>query len=151
MLWYLKVAFSAFFMAISLLLLGLWMRSYWRCDIIEVRGSTTEYFIFGSARGFLAIGGKATFRSLFETTKWEFDSYPPDYNESLPKPWILGFHFRRNELGTALIVRFWLAVLIIAAIAGAPWLKWSRQFSLRTLLVATTLIAALLGLVAIST
>jgi len=30
---------------------------------------------------------------------------------------------------------------------ATPWTKWSRRFSLRTLLIATTLIAVVLGLV----
>jgi hypothetical protein len=33
-------------------------------------------------------------------------------------------------------------------IASAPWLPWSNRFSLRTLLVITTLIALALGLFA---
>ena len=36
---------------------------------------------------------------------------------------------------------------IIATLAAAPWLSWSRQFSLRTLLIATTLVAVGLGMV----
>ncbi len=40
----------------------------------------------------------------------------------------------------------WLAVLVSVAIATLPWFAW--QFSLRTLLVATTLVSVLLGLIA---
>jgi hypothetical protein len=145
-----RIAFSAFFVAMSLLLIGLWVRSYWRCDIVEGRSSAAEYFIFGSVRGFLFVAGKANFRSLCEITNWEFDSYPPDYDGRLPEPLILGFHFKQSQLGTALMVRFWFPVLVTTAIAVGPWIGWGRQFSLRTLLVATTLISALLGLIAIS-
>ena len=35
----------------------------------------------------------------------------------------------------------------IAALAAAPWIRWSRRFSLRTLLIATTLVAVVLGLI----
>jgi hypothetical protein len=40
---------------------------------------------------------------------------------------------------------YWSIVVPTALLAGLPWL--SRRFSLRTLLVATTLVAAVLGLI----
>jgi hypothetical protein len=44
-----------------------------------------------------------------------------------------------------LILPYWLCSLITATIAGAPWISF--RFSLRTLLIATTLIAVVLGLI----
>ncbi|MCI0334640.1 MAG: hypothetical protein L0228_15595 [Planctomycetes bacterium] len=43
-----------------------------------------------------------------------------------------------------------VAIPLIVAFAAAPWIRWSKRFSLRTLLIATTLIAVLLGIVAAS-
>jgi hypothetical protein len=43
-------------------------------------------------------------------------------------------------------IPYWLLVLLTARIATVPWLKW--RFSLRTLLIAVTLLAVLLGLAA---
>jgi len=43
-----------------------------------------------------------------------------------------------------------LAVLLSGALAAAPWIHWSKRFSLRTLLIATTLFGVLLGLVVIA-
>jgi hypothetical protein len=40
----------------------------------------------------------------------------------------------------------WFVALLFAALAALPWIR--PTFSLRTLLIATTLIAVLLGLVA---
>ena len=37
----------------------------------------------------------------------------------------------------------WFAALCPAALAAIPWIRW--RFSLRTLLIATTLVAAALG------
>ena len=42
-------------------------------------------------------------------------------------------------------IYFWIPTLIFATITAAPWLRW--RFSLRTLLIATTLLAVVLGLV----
>jgi hypothetical protein len=41
----------------------------------------------------------------------------------------------------------WVLVLLSAVFAALPWLPW--KFSLRTLLIATTLIAVVLGLIGI--
>jgi hypothetical protein len=40
----------------------------------------------------------------------------------------------------------WLLVLSVLLLAAAPWLRCSARFSLRTLLIATTLVAVVLGL-----
>ena len=46
------------------------------------------------------------------------------------------------------IVPDWFLIGIALVLAAAPWLPWwSRQFSFRTLLVAITLIAVVLGAV----
>ena len=43
----------------------------------------------------------------------------------------------------------WIVIILLAAFAVAPWWRQLRfSFSLRTLLIATTLVAVLLGLVA---
>jgi hypothetical protein len=41
-------------------------------------------------------------------------------------------------------VPYWLIVFVIAPIAAIPWLR--ARFSLRTLVIATTLVAVVLGL-----
>ena len=43
-------------------------------------------------------------------------------------------------------VPFWSLVVLATVFALAPWLKWFRNFSLRTLLIATTLVAVGLGI-----
>jgi hypothetical protein len=48
---------------------------------------------------------------------------------------------------TGLLVPHWFGVLILATLAGVPWIRWKWRFSLRTLLITTTLVAALLGLI----
>ena len=44
----------------------------------------------------------------------------------------------------AIQFQYWLPTIISGSLAAAPWLRW--RFSLRTLLIATTLVALLLGL-----
>ena len=47
-------------------------------------------------------------------------------------------------VGRPMTMPIWGAVLLAAALAAAPWLRW--RFSLRTLLIVTTLVAVVLGL-----
>jgi hypothetical protein len=41
----------------------------------------------------------------------------------------------------------WFLLLVASSIAILPWVGWSTSFSLRTLLIATTLVAVVLGFV----
>jgi hypothetical protein len=41
-------------------------------------------------------------------------------------------------------VPFWLATILVLSLAPLPWMRWC--FTLRTLLIATTLVAVVLGL-----
>ena len=60
--------------------------------------------------------------------------------------WNLGI----NNRGSAEFVLPHLFVLfLIATLAALPWIRW--QFSLRTLLIATTLVAVVLGLIVYAT
>ncbi len=49
--------------------------------------------------------------------------------------------------GARLVIADWLPTLLFATLAAVPWLPWSNRFSLRTLLIATTLVAVVLGLI----
>jgi hypothetical protein len=42
----------------------------------------------------------------------------------------------------------WCPVLAVAAMAAFPWIRWSKQFSLRTLLIGMALVAMGLGAIA---
>jgi hypothetical protein len=62
----------------------------------------------------------------------------------------------RNKLGFAamtdtnyfcVVLPHWFALALIATGAAVPWMQWSKRFSLRTLLIATTLVAVMLGLI----
>jgi hypothetical protein len=60
---------------------------------------------------------------------------------------LYGFNFQSHPGGWFCTVPHWFAVLLSMIFAVVPWLHWSKNFSLRTLLIVTTLIAAVLGLI----
>ena len=66
----------------------------------------------------------------------------------------LGFNYRydtgmkgRSGRTTSISVPHWFALLSCIPIGAVSWAKWSNRFSLRTLLIATTLVAVVLGLI----
>jgi hypothetical protein len=44
--------------------------------------------------------------------------------------------------------RTWLPTYVFGALAVLPWIKWRPRFRLRTMLVATTVVAVLVAIVA---
>jgi hypothetical protein len=64
-------------------------------------------------------------------------------------PGPLGFGYYVED-DTQVVVPHWFLILISAFIAAVPWLTRLRRFSLRTLLIAITLVAVGLGIVVVS-
>jgi hypothetical protein len=138
-----------------LLLIVLWVRSYWWGDSLTVNQSNTSYFglvsmstdtIFVSSRG--RVGGIWNGASGLLTPSWKFTGGPITVEDD--EPGILGFSFTNAPLGLGrnFSVPYWFLVVISAAIGGVSWLPWwPNRFSLRTLLIATTLVAVVLGLI----
>ena len=52
-----------------------------------------------------------------------------------------------TPLFKGIAVPLWTSVLLTIAVAAIPWKHWSNQYSLRTLLFATTLVAVMLGII----
>ena len=62
---------------------------------------------------------------------------------------ILGFYFKREPASLRLDTPYWFIVIVVVVIAASLWVPWcSKRFSLRAMLIATTLVAVVLGLIA---
>jgi hypothetical protein len=130
----LRIAVSVVCGIVCLLLVALWVRSYYYIDSF---GGPPQAFT--SSRGRLLTGGKVyvytpdgkepdeaklhTVLGVFILTTVDQNNISYDGGSSLPI--------------AALVV-------LMGAAAASPWLRW--RFSLRTLLLATTLVAVVLGL-----
>lgn len=160
---YLRIAFSAGCGALCLLLVALWMRSYWRCDILE-NTNNSEVIHLESRKGFLIYqvlhpNFKRTFPAPLRVAILNdpslgrfFSSYPYPVAESYRFPVanaLSGFGSFRSGSTTIMFAPHWFAVSLLATFAAMPWFRW--RFSLRTMLIAMTLIAALLSITAILT
>ena len=82
-------------------------------------------------------------KSQAEQLKKLKDDWNLGNDEIMPLSWPV---FGRCSDGNFRVAH-WLAVLFFATlgIVSSPWIKW--RFSLRTLLIATTLVAVVLGLI----
>jgi hypothetical protein len=126
-------------------LIALWVRSYWRVEHI-LWNRKAESFCVSTYPGQVMI--ESINGPVLMPLGWSHVVFPVCGNDSIsddePKT-ILGFGWHTDDDSiTAYVIPFWFLVLTCTAftIAPSPAVK---RFSLRTLLIATTLIAVLLG------
>jgi hypothetical protein len=137
MLNYLRITVTALSLTACVLIVALWVRSYWVQDGF-LRVSTANLQIIGSNRGAFSFQTR-TFG--FPLHGWRHISGPVDENHGLFLWYVIcGI--------TYIKVPHWLVALIGAGVAAMPWIGW--RFSLRSLLIVTTLVAVGLGIVAVS-
>jgi len=117
----LRIAWTLLCLTAIILLFGLWILSYEYEDCILI----SSRFVLRSSKGFIVLG----------RYDWAY-KLPGRSNP------IVG------SLQSEVRVHYVFSVVALAAMTFFPWL--ARTFSLRTLLVATTLIAAMLGLMVLS-
>jgi hypothetical protein len=151
MLKYLRIAVTALSLTACVLLIALWVRSYWRFDEVEGRMANSNIFI-KSVQGQLRFSAVSSPRPQHWSWRTQIigsESYgliltlPGGKTLSLRRV----FSFSSSANRFVLWVPTWLPTLIFAAFAAAAWLTQLKRFSLRTLLIATTLVGVALGLI----
>jgi hypothetical protein len=134
----LRIAWSAFWALAAVLLIALWVRSYCRIDIIEIRKPFPASAV-GSGFGITLI----RFYREPMPSQWSIKSHSTQNQTKMETT--LGFSVASSPFELAITAPHWFVLSslgIIAAFGRPPW-----RFSLRTLLIATTLVALVLGLV----
>jgi hypothetical protein len=150
----LRIAWSVGWGFLCVLIILLCVRSYWVWDSVLIPMSQRRPLAIGrspelrSSYGQLIFYGP--FSHVFAYPLVLIPQQPLDPLKYPRAPAFLGFNFRQfGGAGQwALSIPHWFAVMVLATLAAAPWirkLKW--RFSLRTLLIATTLLAMVLGLI----
>ncbi len=154
---YLRIAFSATCLIACVLLITLWVRSYWnvysairlvspttcvspviiegQCEINWTSDPFTVSLVTRNGPGWN--GGVKSLGDYYVDDGTERDGPHPFGSPTL----------RRFAFDDGLVViPLWSLTVLFATFGIAPWLPWSHRFRLRTLLIATTLVAVGLGL-----
>jgi len=150
----LRIAWSVAWGIVVLMLLVLWVRTnHWQ-DAIFRRTSQQQVLIESAyGRAILTLEYQSLPPSAI-TAGWRHSAGPTDI-KSWPKEGILfpagmrfGFAYIQRPGGLVAFAPYWSLVTLSVVLASLPWVRhFSYRFSLRTLLIATTLIAVVLGLI----
>lgn len=139
----LRIGFAATCVLTCVLLVVSWVRSdtwgeayAWDvgqvyCSASYLRGVIVLHAIDARHRGDLTTG-----YSWGPAPRQRLDKTFPTY--------FYGFYFRKAPEGLSLVVPMWFLIVVGFGCAVAPWFAW--RFSIRTLLMATTVIAVVLGI-----
>src|SRR5262245_51140167 len=135
----LRIGLSSVFVVFGVLFIVLWLRSYLGRDYLggyvapsnryEIHSENGTLFLLKRVRVFLS------YEFVIEYPEWLFAN-PSSLRWS-------GFGYHSDFGFTAIFVSYWLLTLASIAAAVAPWGRY--RFSLRALLLATTLISIVLG------
>jgi hypothetical protein len=137
---YLRILWAVFGGLACVLLITFWIRSYWRADFCE--GSIRSHWLKVES-----FGGQFVIKHyFFEAFGLSFSSYPIE--EIVSKEFMTVRGLPKFELGPSLLLLpYWFLVLSCAVGTAVPW--YSYRFSLRTLLIATALVAVALVLIVV--
>ncbi len=143
MLTYLRIAVTALSLTACVLFVALLVRSYWyRVNIqtlpfanrtLQCSLTPNGLYFRTSRRGFRWLSGFWQESKADNRNDWDYS------NQS-------AFYVSINQYGpgdVAFRFPYWFPVVITTAFAAAPWVRW--RFSIRTVLIATTLVAVVLG------
>jgi hypothetical protein len=125
------------------LLIALWVRSYSLGEYLYAPLGNAEAIWVRTSRGHIICKRDKVGHEI----GWQFEPNAHEWYLQLALPrdtgvfgsWILDSHVATIPL--------YFPTLIAATLAAIPWIRRSNRFSLRTLLIATTLVAIVLGLV----
>lgn len=138
----LRIAWSVTWGVAALLLIVLWVRSYWGRSSAEVLVTPTHRYYVHSLYGTVAFEREMRIFLGIELHRLNQES---DFQRLTTNA---GLRIVRNDSDGNLLevsISYWLLTAATVFVAAAPWLRW--RFSLRTLLIATTFVAVVLGLI----
>jgi hypothetical protein len=150
----LRIAWSVGWGLLAVLLCMLWVRSHSIYDAIGWHSKTSMYYSLSSQYGHITfvkgyspiITTAGVNYSIGHKALEPFVGSPsePELSSLLGLRWYCS-HGVRAFREFILALPHWLVLLFTIVVAAAPWLRW--RFRLRTLFIATTLVAVMLGLI----
>jgi hypothetical protein len=145
----LRIACTAVCGLAAVLLVVLWVRSYWWYHSISV--PSPARVIVQSLLGTVTVIKYPPPKPLGYVLKggWKVFAVEDLRIPYSPLPPIPQWSYKVDQTQFTFGFPYWFAVTVFSIIAGLPWLRW--RFSLRTMLIAMTLVAVVLGLVVLFT
>jgi hypothetical protein len=134
----LRIAWSVVWGVVAVLLIALWVRSYWQPNTISFYETNADYFDLGLYRGIIAfsctVDPSLPQRIRLIQIENTYHANPGG---------TLGFYLARDSFLHAQVP----AAAVIIFFAGIAFVSWvvAWRFTVRTLLIATTLVALVLG------
>ena len=123
----------------------LWVRSYFVSEWAFVQVSPSHWLGPQLLRGQLIIESRdASTIPSYGPFEWLKFGHSSPKNFSRLKTSFLGFGLIGTQRGAAVVIPLWFLASVTVVLATTQRLSW--RFSLRTLLIATTLVAVMLGL-----
>jgi hypothetical protein len=116
------------------------VRSYWRelnfaAPVGNVNGIYVEV---NAGEIFVTFGPTLKNYGWYVSEMTQASGYKTDYM-------FCGFYVTKAVSDFLVQVPMWFTAVVPAVFAAVPLMRWSKRFSLRTLMLATILIAAVLG------
>jgi hypothetical protein len=148
MLRYLRIAVTAFSLTSCVLLIAMWVRSYRRVDSLTYIHSIHSVICGHSFPGRCIVF--ITPQTIAHTPGLQTHAITQPFDSGMPNSF-LGFYYHTSPGSTTFAIPYWFLALTFAVLsvnAASPWIP--RRFSLRVLLIATTLFAVVMGIVAVS-
>jgi hypothetical protein len=148
----LRIAWSVWWGILCVLLIVLWVRSYRERDFISRIDNNRWRTTLGSNNGYVYLDHRQIpllpgFGYWSASAGWKIHRSDP----IIYMPAVFYWHSTASETDIRVPYRY-LAPIVLAIFASFAVLPWvPRKFSLRTLLIATTLIAVVLGLMVYTT
>jgi hypothetical protein len=145
----LRIAWSVGCGSLCVLLMALWVRSYWQTDMVTFPISSSRAL---GAQSYWASASLVILDSSYwvDSHNFRFEVSAADGGSSWKQVHTVfgGFAMTPAPNSCVITTPDWFLILLATALGGVPWLPWwSKRFSLRTLLITTTLVAVWLGFV----
>ena len=147
MLTFLRIAVTVLSLATCVLVVALWVRSYERCDRVYGPLSRGRVVGISTTHG----GAYVLWYTPYAAVSWTIESSDrSDRPDIQPSVSAMGFELYRYGDAQGFGMPFWFMFLAVACLTAGIIFKPEWRFSLRTLLIAITLVAVGLGIIAVA-
>jgi hypothetical protein len=136
-------------LVLCVVLMAMWVRSYDYSYVIGSRLSPSTNVHFEAGEG---TAGFTTILRYVDVGDWYVDSEPVDIETKFAGGFgfwrSLGFGVDPSPVGTGVWVPYWFVVLVCGLLGFGLRLPWPPRFTLRSLFIAITFLAVVLGMIA---